>query len=286
MTLFLDILFAWASMILAGLLAVVIVLRLINKYAFHNKKNILYKINRYLRQIHKPMGVAIIVTGFYHGLFSSDAILSFNYGTAVWILTIVLAATWIFKQQLKRFKNWMYWHRVITAVFVIVLVIHVVDVGGFIGVPNAYSIGFNPSPQATLAPIDQIETSVGDTGLLYKDGEYIGVANGFGPDLTVRVVIENDLICSVTVVSHNEDRPMFYQMPMEKIPVEIVKSQSPMVDTVSGATYTSYGIINATIDALNQAMISGEIEEKIDIEEEITESEGEHNSGKGQGKNP
>lgn len=286
MALFLNILFAWASMILAGLLAVIIVMRVVNKYAFHNKKNILYKINRYLRKIHKPMGVAIIITGFYHGLFSSDTILSLNYGTAVWVLTIVLAATWIFKAQLKKIKNWMYWHRVITAVFVIILVIHIIDVGGFIGVPNAYSLGFNPPPQATIVPIEDIEALMGDTDVVYKDGEYIGVANGFGPDLTVRVVIEDQLICSVIVISHNEDRPMYYQMPMEKLPMEIVNSQSPIVDTISGATYTSYGIINATIDALSQAIISGEIEEKVEFEEEHTESEGGQGGGKGQGKNP
>ncbi|MCK5811874.1 MAG: FMN-binding protein [Clostridiales bacterium] len=285
MTLFLNILFAWASMILAGLLAVIIVMRIVNKYAFKNKKNIIYKINRYLRKIHKSMGVAIIVTGFYHGLFSSDAILSINYGTAVWVLTIILAATWIFKAQLKKIKNWMYWHRVIAAIFVIVLVIHVIDVGGFIGVPNAYSLGFNPLPQATLAPIEEIEALIEDTGVVYKNGEYIGVANGYGPDLTVKVVIENQLISSVEVVSHNEDRPMYYQMPMEKLPIDIIKSQSPIVDTVSGATYTSYGIINATIDALSQAILSGEIEEKIDVEEEHSKPEGEKGGGKGQGKN-
>lgn len=42
---------------------------------------------------------------------------------------------------------------------------------------------------------------------------------------------------------------------MEMIPNEIIQNQSLEVDAVSGATYTSNGIVNAVKDALKQAII-------------------------------
>ena len=42
---------------------------------------------------------------------------------------------------------------------------------------------------------------------------------------------------------------------MDVIPSEIINEQSLDVDIVSGATYTSNGIINAVKDALSKALI-------------------------------
>lgn len=42
---------------------------------------------------------------------------------------------------------------------------------------------------------------------------------------------------------------------MDLIPKEIIQNQSVEVDAVSGATYTSNGIVNAVKDALQQAII-------------------------------
>lgn len=41
---------------------------------------------------------------------------------------------------------------------------------------------------------------------------------------------------------------------LELIPNEIIQNQSLEVDAVSGATYTSNGIVNAVKDALQQAI--------------------------------
>lgn len=42
-------------------------------------------------------------------------------------------------------------------------------------------------------------------------------------------------------------------MAIEEIPSKIIAIQSTSVDVVSGATYTSKGIINAVSDALSKA---------------------------------
>ena len=86
----------------------------------------------------------------------------------------------------------------------------------------------------------------------YKDGTYSGSASGFSGTLQVSVQISNDVITSVTVTSHNETQG-FADRAIEEIPSKILSSQSTSVDVVSGATYTSNGIINAVNNALSKA---------------------------------
>ncbi|MDU3338059.1 FMN-binding protein [Paraclostridium bifermentans] len=61
----------------------------------------------------------------------------------------------------------------------------------------------------------------------------------------------------IKIVKHTEERRTHYQRPMNLIPKEIIQNQSleVYVDSVSGATYTSNGIVNAVKDALQQAII-------------------------------
>ncbi len=245
MDLFLNILFAWIALILGVILAIIIILRVINKKYLNNNKNFLYKLNKALRKYHKTLGVMIIIVGFYHGLFSSENIFSLNLGTITWLMTIVISLTWVFKKQLRKFKNWMYWHRVLTGAFALILVIHIIDVGGFIGVKQAYEIGFNLK--------DDIQVVEVETDGKYINGTYIGVANGFGPELTVEVTIIDCCIAEVEIISHNEQSEKYFVKPMNIIPNQIVTMQSLDIDTITGATYTSIGILNATADALSKA---------------------------------
>jgi len=87
----------------------------------------------------------------------------------------------------------------------------------------------------------------------YKDGTYTGTGTGFRRGTTeILVTIKNNKITNVQTVS-NEDTPDFYQRSESTIISEILSAQSTTVDTVSGATYSSEGIISATEDALSQA---------------------------------
>lgn len=86
----------------------------------------------------------------------------------------------------------------------------------------------------------------------YKDGTYTGTASGYAPNLTVDVTVSGGKITNIEIVSHNES-PGFYERAFETVPEEIISSQSTDVDTVSGATFSSKGIINAVEDALQDA---------------------------------
>jgi polyferredoxin/uncharacterized protein with FMN-binding domain len=96
--------------------------------------------------------------------------------------------------------------------------------------------------------IDGINISDGK----YKDGIYTAEGVGYAPSLKVKVTIKDNKIIDVQIVSHNET-PGFYERAFEVVPNEIIESQSTNVDTVSGATMSSYGIIEAVNKALTEA---------------------------------
>ncbi|EJZ44290.1 hypothetical protein HMPREF9630_02150 [Peptoanaerobacter stomatis] len=85
----------------------------------------------------------------------------------------------------------------------------------------------------------------------YKDGEYIGEANGFSGTVKVKVTIKDKKIEQVEVISHSDDTS--YMDSAKNIIQDIKRKQKAEVEVISGATYSSNGIINATKDALEQA---------------------------------
>lgn len=86
----------------------------------------------------------------------------------------------------------------------------------------------------------------------YADGEYEGSAKGFGGDIFVKVIVSQGEICDITVVSAEKEDKAYYDQAVKVID-DIKEKQSPQVDTVSGATFSSMGIINAVSQALEKA---------------------------------
>lgn len=83
----------------------------------------------------------------------------------------------------------------------------------------------------------------------YTDGTYTGSANGFRGETEVSVTVTNGNITDITVLSYNDDKEYFCRAE-DTIISRIIESQDLNVDTVSGATFSSNGIINAVADAL------------------------------------
>ncbi len=91
-----------------------------------------------------------------------------------------------------------------------------------------------------------------DSENVYKDGTYTGSAQGFGGTITVEVTLSGDEITDIQVTSApGEDSA--YLSQGEGVISSIISAQSTDVDTVSGATFSSTGIINAVVDALGKA---------------------------------
>ena len=89
----------------------------------------------------------------------------------------------------------------------------------------------------------------------YKDGTYYGSGTGFGGPLKVMVEISGGKIASIQIVENSDGSD--YISKVASLIDSIIATQSTNVDTVSGATYSSVGIIQAVRDALSQAAVNG-----------------------------
>ena len=86
----------------------------------------------------------------------------------------------------------------------------------------------------------------------YPDGTYYGTAEGYLGDVKVAIVLKNHTIQSVQILENEDDAAIFQSCPMQwSIICEKLKTTG--VDVVSGATYSSNGIINAVKAALESA---------------------------------
>ena len=88
----------------------------------------------------------------------------------------------------------------------------------------------------------------------YLDGIYTAEAIGFEGKITVQVTVAEDKITDITVLNA-EDEEEYLSRAKQVIPA-ILEGQSPNVDAVSGATYSSTGILNAVKLALAKAAVA------------------------------
>jgi uncharacterized protein with FMN-binding domain len=86
----------------------------------------------------------------------------------------------------------------------------------------------------------------------YKDGTYTGQAKGFGGQVIVDVAIAGGKIDSINIVSADKEDKAYFDMAKGVIE-EMMENQSADVDAISGATFSSNGIINAVKQALEKA---------------------------------
>ena len=82
-----------------------------------------------------------------------------------------------------------------------------------------------------------------------KDGTYKGSANGYGGKVTVNVTVSKKTMTAIDVVSASGETDSFFNRAKGVID-EMLTTQSTDVDVVSGATYSSNGIIGAVKNAL------------------------------------
>lgn len=93
-----------------------------------------------------------------------------------------------------------------------------------------------------------------DTGGM-TDGTFTGQAKGFADMVVVDVTISGGKITAINVRPHQET-PFIADPAIETLTQNILASQNPNVDVVSGATYTSKAIIAAVEQAISKASSS------------------------------
>lgn len=105
--------------------------------------------------------------------------------------------------------------------------------------------------QAHNASVMALEN--GEEAASFVDGSYEGTGIGFGGDIKVEVVVAEGKISEVTILEAKDEDTAYLEMARE-LTETIVKKQSTEVDTVSGATFSSRGILDAADAALDKAV--------------------------------
>ena len=128
---------------------------------------------------------------------------------------------------------------------------------------NNYSFS---SGNAEVADLDSVE-----------DGVYSGSADGYSGPISVEVTVEGGEITDVKVLSHS-DSPGISDPAIEEVPAAMVAGNTTEVEVVSGATFTSTGIINAVNIALtgeageaSEAPVvdEGEEDEEVEVSDNV-----------------
>jgi uncharacterized protein with FMN-binding domain len=279
--LFLSIILAWLAVLFTVLTAVEFLIR-----RSGNRK-----LRRVFSRFHKVAGALLILTGAIHGVLAGNpsgtslsdvtpASLLFtpNWGTLSLVAAVLLAASYIIRRILK--GRWVTVHRVLTVALIACVVLHVTDVGIRLD-DQIRSIGYAETVTAETLPAGGdtvVSQAVSDTaalpeaetavlvsqanatfsGATLADGVYEGSASGFKGVITVSVTVSGGAVTDVSVIGES-DTPSFFNRA-EAVIDTIVEEQSLEVDAVSGATYSSAGIVNAVADALSAAVESGTLD--------------------------
>ena len=121
------------------------------------------------------------------------------------------------------------------------------NVEGNTNISNSSSSEGNNNSSSEQKTPEQTETKKS----VYKDGTYTGFGDGMNGKVKVSVTISQDKITSISVGENSEDEE--YLAEAKGVIDRIIDSQSTDVDVVSGATYSSNGIIGGVNEALSKA---------------------------------
>lgn len=94
-----------------------------------------------------------------------------------------------------------------------------------------------------------------------KDGIYEGIGNGKGGEIKVNVSIEDDTIVEINTISHKETPG--YDNAIKTLTGNMISSNNPDVDIVSGCTLTSKGFKEAVNAALTSAGATADMLKKV-----------------------
>lgn len=82
-------------------------------------------------------------------------------------------------------------------------------------------------------------------------GTYVGEGSGYGGALRVLLTVEEGRMTGIEVIEHHESEPVF-DRALPILVERILEEQTPVVDSVSSATFTSTAVKAAVADAARQ----------------------------------
>lgn len=133
----------------------------------------------------------------------------------------------------------------------------IVEAGGAVDVVTGATITSNAILSALDAALSQAEGGV-DMTVKMAPGAYQGTAWGFSllKPVTVEVVVDETSIVSVAM-TENDESPEVSECVIDLMIPRMLENQSVAVDSITGATFTSKAIKEASADAVKQALAAG-----------------------------
>lgn len=107
------------------------------------------------------------------------------------------------------------------------------------------------------------------SAIKYGNGSFQGSGMGFGGIIKLEILVENHGIVQVEILSADGEDEAYYTQARDVLPNAIVEAQSSEVDSVSGATFSSKGIIEAAKEALEEAKKARPSDEELLAEREV-----------------
>ena len=217
--------------ILTGYICLICFILLAVKFIIRKTKN--QKLNQFFMKIHKPVSGIFLLTAVIHFVLvwkvldTRDKMVTISgivcLGMA--ILMVVLCHT------MKNGKKKMFWHRVLTVVILLVVVLHIVT----------YVCDFIRYQEC----IGNVELEDADISVI-PNGDYEGEFDAGYIYAKVLVTVENGRVTQIELLEHRNERGQ----RAESIIDDIVSKQSLEVDAISGATNSSLVIKKACENAL------------------------------------
>ncbi|MDU7244160.1 MAG: FMN-binding protein [Clostridia bacterium] len=85
----------------------------------------------------------------------------------------------------------------------------------------------------------------------YRNGTFTGSAPGYNGDMTVQVTIKNGWIAQTKITETKDDAE--YIAKIQPLMAAVMEKQTTKTDTVSGATFSSCGFLDAVDQAIEKA---------------------------------
>ena len=108
----------------------------------------------------------------------------------------------------------------------------------------------SPTPSASVQPSES-QPQVTAPVTAAANGVFEGKGSGYGGELSVLVTVDDGKMTDLRLLDNHESEPVSKRaFPILKD--RILESQTPVVDSVSSATFTSYAVKTAVADAASQ----------------------------------
>lgn len=114
--------FGWVSAVCLGIMVLPFLMVRLNKYVLKTKNPNYFKVLKFLRKLHKPLGIVFAIVALVHGFMVLGRI-RLHTGWLLYLSVALTAITGGAFYRLKK-KQIFFWHKLFTLVAVLLFLLH------------------------------------------------------------------------------------------------------------------------------------------------------------------